>query len=331
MPMRRGRPVDDPAGLAMFAPVSATTPHADLGALVTEAEAIRDWSADNRYWEIVDTLVDMPVADGFGLTQQLCSSDSPALRRLGAHLIAEMAVRGLRRHVSIADDAIDELLLLTSPDEEDEVLTSAIGAAGVLGGRSLRRAVLGNLRHPSASVRTAVAVSLPALSGGTDDHEVVRALIILTHDLNAAVRDFATFSLGSQTDTDDQAVRDALRERLHDPDAATRDEALIGLARRGDTYGREVVLTRLRSDALSEGLLDAAAELGDPSAVPLLRARRAALSSGDAIVAAIDRAIETIADGGRLDGRADRGIDRGVDRHPAARHRHTTLQRPVRR
>jgi hypothetical protein len=318
----------NPAGVAMFTGVSATTPHADLGALVAEAEGIPNWSADTRYWSIVDTLVDMPLPDGFGLSQQLCASDSPALRRLGAHLIAEMAVRGLRRHVQIADDAVDELLLLTSPDEDDDVLTSAIGAAGRLGGRSLRRAVLGNLRHPSPAVRTAVAIALPSLSGGADDDEVVRALIILTQDPNAVVRDFATFSLGSQTDADAPSVREALRQRLDDDDAATRDEALIGLARRADSGARDLILGRLRAGTLAEGVIDAATELADGAALPLLRARRAALGPGHPMSAALDRAIEAI---GAIGASTEGGsATRAADRHPATRHRTVALPRQLR-
>ena len=301
----------------MVGVVSATTPPADVRGLVEEAERIGNWSADTRYWSIVDTLVEMPLPDGFGLSQHLCASDSPALRRLGAHLIAEMAVRGLRRHTQFSEDAIDELLLLTSPDEDVDVLSSAIGAAGRLGGRSLRRAVLGNLRHPSPAVRTAVAVALPALSGGVDDHEVVRALIILTQDGNAVVRDFATFSLGSETDSDAASVREALRQRLDDDDAATRDEALIGLARRGDAATRDLVIGRLRAGSLDEGVIEAAAELADTAALALLRARRAVLPPSHPVAAALDRAIEACSRGERSPHTAAR---HPVARHPAVGH-----------
>lgn len=297
----------------MLGGVSTTTPDPRLGALVAEAEAIESWSTDNRYWDIVDTLVGLPIVDGFGLTQQLCASDAASLRRLGAHLIAEMATRGLRRHGRIADDAVDELLLLTSPDEDDAVLSCAIEAAASLGGRSLRRAVLGNLRHPSARVRVSVAVSLPALSGGKDDNEVIRALIVLTQDRVDAVRDFATFSLGSQSDTDNPAVRDALRQRLDDDDASTRTEALIGLARRSDPRAFAIVAGELSSGRRSEDLLEAAFELRDPTLIPLLTAIRSEQSTvaDPALVALVDRTIAA-AQGTHHDERSRK--------HPAVRH-----------
>jgi HEAT repeat protein len=296
----------------MLCVVSTTTPDPRLGALVAEAEAIESWSTDRRYWDIVDTLVGLPLLETFGLSQQLCASDAASQRRLGAQLLAEMAVRGLRRHARIADDAVDELLLLTSPDEDDSVLACAVEAAGSLGGRSLRRAVLGNVRHPSPRVRVAVAVALPALVDGSPDRDVIRALIILTQDDVATVRDFATFSLGSQIDTDDAAVRDALRNRLDDPDESTGNEALIGLARRADPAAVTEIVHRLAAGPWREELFEAATELRDGALIPHLVAVQARLAQSDSggMLSHVQRALD-----------AARGVeapDRAAD-HPARR------------
>jgi HEAT repeat protein len=248
--------------------VSERRHHDATSELLREAAAIDDWATDDRYWAIVDTVVHEPLDDVFAASQSLCSSDQASLRRLGAHLIAEMATRGLRRHAQMTEDAIDELLLLTSPDEDHDVLASAITASGRLGGRSLRRVVLGNVGHPAPQVRIAAAVALPDLTGGLDDPEVARALIVLTHDSHAVVRDFATYALAHETIADTSAVRDALLERLSDEDESTRGEALIGLARRRDPRTGQIVADALNSESssmLTPAVLEAAIELADES------------------------------------------------------------------
>jgi HEAT repeat protein len=85
--------------------------------------------------------------------------------------------------------------------------------------------------HPDADVRYSVAFSL----GGFDDDVAIDALVALSHDASAMVRDWATFALGSLTDRDDAKVCDALVARLTDSDADTRAEAIAGLAQRGVT------------------------------------------------------------------------------------------------
>lgn len=59
-------------------------------------------------------------------------------------------------------------------------------------------------------------------------------LIAWSRDEDAAVRDWATFTLGTQLDVDSRDVRQALRDRLDDANFDTRCEAFVGLARRLD-------------------------------------------------------------------------------------------------
>ena len=83
---------------------------------------------------------------------------------------------------------------------------------------------------PDTYVREAVAFAL----GGRPGEETLQALIELSADADAKVRDWATFALGTLAETDSPALRDALAARLDDPDEDTRMEAVHGLALRGD-------------------------------------------------------------------------------------------------
>jgi hypothetical protein len=252
-----------------------------VAALVSEAAAIEQWSTDERYWRIVDSMAEMNFSDSFGVVQALCVSESAAHRRIGADLLAQLGPRAFEQHPSSAEDAVDELLELTSPEEDEDVLCSAIIAAGSLRRDSLRRAVLTNVHHTSTKVRIAVAIALPTLVNAGVKHDgswidaeedptVVTALITLSRDSEAAVRDFATFALGSQIESTADNVREALAARLNDTDQPTAGEALVGLARRNDPRARAAVLEHLRHLRLTGHVVEAAAELGDPSALPML-------------------------------------------------------------
>src|SRR5262249_5291867 len=125
-------------------------------------------------------------------------------------------------------------------ERDVDVVEAAISALGHLGDARGLEAVLAHVGHDSAAVRLAVAWTLPSLL--TDDEledpqapqGLVDALIRLTTDPEAQVRDWATFGLGVQLDVDSGLIRDTLAARLDDLEKDTAGEALVGLARRGD-------------------------------------------------------------------------------------------------
>jgi HEAT repeat protein len=98
---------------------------------------------------------------------------------------------------------------------------------------------------------------------GHDDDRAVRALIALSGDDDAAVRDWATFSLGVQIERDAPELRDALAARLSDGDADTRDEAIRGLALRGDERAVEPALEAGVSPQIREAIELLADATGD--------------------------------------------------------------------
>jgi HEAT repeat protein len=84
----------------------------------------------------------------------------------------------------------------------------------------------------------------------------------LSQDLDARVRDWSTFGLGTQLEVDTPEILAALLARVEDIDADTRAEALAGLAKRRDL--RVVVPLRraLESGTVGSLEVEAAGELG---------------------------------------------------------------------
>lgn len=130
--------------------------------------------------------------------------------------------------------------------------------------------------HDSDSdVRWQVAAGIPTALAPFPP-KVISALLALATDEDADVRDWATFTLGVQSDADSPAIRDALAERLDDSDATTAGEAAVGLASRADPRALPAVRRRLALNDPGNLFVEAAMVLAEPSLAPLLEALKSA-------------------------------------------------------
>lgn len=179
---------------------------------------------DDERWRLVHALQRRATAEVLEAAVELTRAPDPRARLLGVDVLGQLGVEARPFH----EQALPLLIALLD-DADDEVA----GAAGVaLGHHHDLRAVdalVAKAGHPGVEVRRGVVHGLT----GLDDDRAVAALIRLTRDADAVVRDWATFGLGTQIDRDTPEVREALRERLADPDPDTRAEAIAGLTRRG--------------------------------------------------------------------------------------------------
>jgi methionyl-tRNA formyltransferase len=159
-----------------------------------------------------------------------------------------------------------------------EVLAVIAAAFGHLGEPWGLAWLLRMRRHPDAGVRDGVASAL----AGRENQLATDALIELSADPDPAIRDWATFALGTLAAQDSPALRDALVGRLDDPDPETRIEAVHGLALRGDPRAIEPALALLERGepggslwtrhALVEAAVRLAALSGDVRFAPYLPA-----------------------------------------------------------
>lgn len=100
------------------------------------------------------------------------------------------------------EESVDALLCALR-DPNDQVVQSAIFALGHRANPRAIEALLAFVHHPSAEFRyTAVHGLMPH-----DMPPVVDALVKLSQDSDRDVRDWATFTLGSQFESDSPALR----------------------------------------------------------------------------------------------------------------------------
>jgi HEAT repeat protein len=222
---------------------------------------------EDSYWAVVSELHTRVNDHTFRIADVLCDSLAVGERCLGADVLGQLgAADGATPAESPFASASGRVLLrLLEEDDEPAVLSSAaIGIGHLHDDRAIDR-LAALVAHASPDVRRAVVHGLM----GHDDDRAVHALVRLSEDEMATVRDWATFALGVQIDRDTPEVRDALAERLDDEDANARDEAIRGLALRGDTRAVEPALAAEATPEIEEAL-DRLARVSDD---PRLRER----------------------------------------------------------
>jgi HEAT repeat protein len=192
----------------------------------------------------------------------LLGSSDPRARAVGADILAQLGWQDQ----TFLEESVDALLLdLRDPDQS--VVESVIFALGHRACARASDAVLPFVNHPSADLRYAAVHGLML----HDTPTVVESLAKLSHDPDRDVRNWATFTLGSQFESDSPTLRTALHDRLSDQDAEIRGEALVGLARRRDGGIASKILCELEGDFHGDWAVEAAGLLGDARFLPALK------------------------------------------------------------
>jgi len=228
--------------------------------------ALRHWDSD-RGWRAIHALQSRGSPQTLALASRLTTSPAWRRRCLGLHMASQLRRgRGLSGAEYAWEDT-QQLFLAALADSHAQVLRAAVSGLGHRPHPDALPRLLELAAHRDARLRWHVAVAL----GTYKEALAAEALVELMKDPDTAVRDWATFGLGSLHDADSPAIRTALWQGLEDCDADVRGEALIGLAERRDPGLVDYLLKHLGSDSRVYEL-DAAAMLADPRLLAPLQA-----------------------------------------------------------
>jgi HEAT repeat protein len=239
----------------------------NLSDLVTLA--LREDDQDRR-WEVIHRITYLDPRLVFAKSLELSSSLRAREREVGAALLGRLNYETMGPTAQSTALAVLERLC------DDPDTTVAVVSVCSLGHLSEPRAlphVLSLASHVDPQIRWAVASTLPMLCDADNERLIVPSLLELMDDADAAVREWATFGLGTQLEYDSVDVRSRLAKKLEDPEEDVKAEALLGLARRRDPRAADVVRHAIASGDTAPYYLEAAGHLDDPSLYEALLAR----------------------------------------------------------
>lgn len=237
--------------------------------LLQRAGAAHD---DDERASIVAVLHARTDRESFDAACALTRSGTAPERVLGLDVLGQIGYPAGRPYL---EDTLPAVLACCSGDHP-AVLAAAIMALGHLADPRGLPAVLAHVAHPSPDVRFAVAAALPLIAGDPPAAGAADALIRLSSDPDPEVRDWATMGLSEPFAADNVQLRDALAERLADPEGDIAGEALLGLAQRKDPRALAPLLAWLDGGGPGNLIVEAAAALGAPEALPALLRLKAA-------------------------------------------------------
>ena len=194
--------------------------------------ALQNWGSDES-WEAISELQMCGSPDTLILASRLAKCRNHRKRALGLYIASQLRRRqkhGRFGSIEYALGETQELLLSGLHDISSEVCRAAISGFGHRPHPLALPELIKFASHPDKEIRFGVAVAL----GNYSEADSIDALVRLAKDDSDAVRDWATFGIGSMLEVDNPKVRDLLWANLQDNDEDVRGEALVGLAVRKD-------------------------------------------------------------------------------------------------
>lgn len=250
---------------------------------VTAARRDVTREAEDR-WTIIRELHRRGEAAVRDAALEWCRSPEPLVRCLGADVLGQLGYTESSHPYARESEPV---LLSMLKDPDDTVLACALVALAHLGGGEPSTIAM-QAAHPSSEVREAVAFCLAR----RDDPVAHQALVTLSADADAEVRNWATFGLGTLSGADSLAIREALAARLSDEDDEVRGEAMRGLAARGDVRAIPVILEEIEQDQVMDLAIEAATLLPDKRFLPALEELLEQLPDAAELQIAVERCRE---------------------------------------
>jgi HEAT repeat protein len=239
--------------------------------LVARAAAAAQVAEETDDWDEYRALLwraaaDGPAAQAIGL--ELIAAGDADTRAMGCDLLGNAG----DQNEAVRTTTATALIALAEREGEGPVLWSLARAIERTYDERAVPVLVRLAGHADAEVRQVVASSFAGLLTGRPDGADVRTLIALTRDEDPEVRNWATFTLGFQSEADSPAIRAALWERTSDSHADAREEGIHGLARRHDPRAVPLLVELLESPEGAHVLTFSAAEvMGAPELLPSLR------------------------------------------------------------
>jgi HEAT repeat protein len=211
-------------------------------------ETLKDESDESYSWMAVQVLQLRATPDVLSEAREYVGSGDLRKRRRGIDVLGQLGAGKLDDDRPYLDECL-EIAIKGLTDTALQVVTASAWALTHLDREKGNSALMKMKNHQDAGVRQAVATG----ASNCDTEEKLQTAMELMEDDDDDVRDWATFSLGTQCEADSPEIRAGLRKRLDDPFVEACNEGLWGLAHRRDPDAVKHLLHRLEQDTWVSG------------------------------------------------------------------------------
>lgn len=215
----------------------------------------------STYWDNISELRKRPNAEVYNRAYELCTSSIEKEKIIGIYVLAQLGFNP-RMNKSKTVRLYIELLKGKQSPKVIEAILSSIGHNNDGLSKKYITELVRFREHRYSDIRFGLTLAV----SGIENEEAIKTLIHLSNDNHPEVRNYATWSLGTQLDINSVIVLEALWNRIEDTDRATRFEAIYGLAKRKDHRIKEQLLVELkRIDNHGSQILESIEALNDVS------------------------------------------------------------------
>ncbi len=222
--------------------------------------------SDRTYWDNISALRSRPDNEVFKKSSELTKSKNPNERNIGIDVLSQLGMTPRPFHKQTMKRFF-ELLKVETNEKVLGSLLSAIGHNNENLNKSQITLITSFKNHKSIWVKQGLVFAI----SGIESQQAIDTLTILSNDKTSAIRNWATFGIGTLSERDNIAIRKALFARIKDKHQETKLEAIVGLAKRKDLRVIETIKKELSKGEFGALLFEAIEELNDKQFLPLLQ------------------------------------------------------------
>ncbi len=197
--------------------------------------------SDRTYWDNIRELRSRCNEYVFKKSYELAQSNLTKEKIIGIDILAQLG-SGKR---PFQKETLKLYFELLKSEENSEVLMSILYGIGHNNYKTLTKSQIEVLavfkNHKDKFIRQGLVSAL----SGVDNPIAIDTQIFLMNDKIASIRDWATFSIGTQIYRNNKKIRNALWERVDDNHQDTKLEAIVGLAKRKDNRVKKIIKREL--------------------------------------------------------------------------------------
>jgi HEAT repeat protein len=219
------------------------------------ARTLSDDYEDEAPWDAVRALRHLGSREVFDRAAEWCRSENPLQRARGADVLSQLGRKMEHPLNNFPEESFSVVISMLERETAALPMSAAIAALGHIGNQAAVPSISKRAFHSSQDVRFSVAFALGCFA---NEPSAAPTLLVLMEDLDAKVRDWATFGLGVLGNSDSEEIRNALLRRVHDADDNTKEEAVVALAKRKDSRILTFLITALEQPPAGPRILEAA-------------------------------------------------------------------------